>query len=95
MADMTPRLRRALRPVSQASRNVRRILHRLAHDGWHARTDYRGNKWPRTFAGCIGNALERRAARRKLGGHRYLPEHVGDKARSRSDRYWRKRLGVL
>ena len=71
---MTPRLHRALHPRSRAAKNVRRIIRRLVHNGWHARTDRRGNKWPTTFPGIIGNALERMAARRKVGGWKYLPK---------------------
>lgn len=78
---MTPRLRRALRPRSRASLNVRRIVRRLCHDGWRPRRDDRGNPWPSTFLAIIGNALERRAARRKLGGHKHLPRHVGELSR--------------
>ena len=88
------RLRRILRPSSRASREVVRI-HRLAHDGWHTRRDARGNGWPATFRGCIGNALERRAARRKLGGHKYLPAHVGKSQRAREERHLRKLMGIL
>ena len=93
--DMPPRLRRILRPSSRASREVVRILHRLTHDGWHTRRDARGNGWPATFMGCIGNVLERRAARRKLGGHKYLPAHVGKSQRAREERHLRKLMGIL
>lgn len=78
---MSPRLRRALRPRSRASLNVRRIVRRLVHDGWRPRLDASGSPWPPTFLAIIGNALERRAARRKLGGRKHLPRHVGEISR--------------
>ncbi len=76
---MSPRLRRALRPVVLVERKLVRILLRLAHAGVHPRIDRSGRPWPHTFAGVVGNALERRAARRKIGGWRHLPLHVGKK----------------
>lgn len=92
---MTLRLRRALCPRSRASVNVGRIVRRLAHQGWHARTDTRGNKWPSTFRGIIGNALERMAHRRKNGRNAWLPAHVGDQARiNRRESQWVHRCWV-
>ena len=87
-----PRLHRALHPRSRASKNVRRIIRRLTHNGWHPRTDRRGNKWPTTFLAVIGNALERMAARRKVGGWKYLPAHVGKRTDSAS--YLRRMRGA-
>ena len=62
---------------------------------WFAARDARGNGWPATFLGCIGNVLDRRAARRKLGGHKYLPAHVGKSQRAREERHLRKLMGIL
>lgn len=76
---MSPRLRRVLRPVVLTERKLIRILRLLAHAGVHPRTDRSGRPWPYTFAGVVGNTLERRAARRKVGGWRHLPKHVGKK----------------
>ena len=85
---MTSDLRRKLYPRSRATKNVRRIIRRLRKGGYHSRTDNRGNKWPRTFLAVIGNALERMAARRKVGGWRYLPAHVGRDTSARERRYY-------
>ena len=92
---MSPRLRRALRPRSRASLNVARIVRRLTHEGWHPRVDAWGNPWPTTFRAIIGNALERMAARRKLGGHKHLPSHIGKGERARWERHLRKLMGIL
>lgn len=92
---MSPRLRRALRPRSRASTEVARIVRRLVHEGWHPRHTARGTLWPPTFIAVIGNALERRAARRKLGGHKHLPSHIGKGERARWERHLRKLMGIL
>lgn len=89
---MSPRLRRVLHPVVMAERKLVRILLRLVHAGVHPRIDCNGRPWPYTFAGVVGNALERRAARRKVGGWRHLPLHVGKKRNDVS--YLRKLRGA-
>lgn len=88
-----PRLHRALHPRSRAAKNVRRIIRRLTRSGWHPRTDRHGNKWPTTFIAIIGNALERMAARRKVGGWKHLPAHVGRDVSERERRYYLSKIG--
>lgn len=61
---MSPRLRRALKPRSRASWQVRRIIRRMSHHGGGSIPAAYREHGP-TFKGCIGLVLQRMAARRK------------------------------